>query len=201
MNFLKHACLLIVASVSLASCAESNSRPTRVEQIQNQSPREVRTEGVTINGERPFDFYKHFFFLDTESCNKVWYTMALTDSVLVGIDDLGRDLMASMSIMILQNNTYYVAYDEVAVTERFPGGFRGVPVVKRQARGLWKFDREKIQLEGVGMLTGLMLNGKKALQIIYARDFATPGLKGQTTFAGRVHSTHVDVLELNRCKK
>jgi hypothetical protein len=202
MKILKHLSFIALSAATLSACAEPRRVPTKIELMQGQSRTETQNESVLINGETPQDFYKHFFFLDTPSCdpNHVWYTMALTDSVAVGKDDLGRTLMASTGIIILRNNVYYLSYEETAVTELMPGGFRGVPVSKRKMRGTWRLDKETLLLEGLGTVTGLLLNGKKAMRVTYERDFVSPGLKNQSAFVHRVHSTNVDFPELSRCR-
>lgn len=186
---------------TLSACAEAGgndrdalvqSRPVLVEN---------KTEIIRINGESPSDFYKHFFFRDTESCERIWYTTTLSDSLLVGKDELGRDVRASVAIMILPSNVFHARYEETSVTKYTSGGYEGVPRSMSLMQGTWAIKKELLVFNDLGHASGLQVNEKKVLRLVIERDFQTPGFAGQVTYVRRMHATHVGIPQLDRCRR
>ena len=191
----------LIFSLSAVACAKSSERHHEVTTQSPSSPAPEQRELDRIEGEKPYDFFKHFFFRDTDSCERPWYTIALSDSFLLAPDEKGREVLGVLRIMILPSNVYYVKYEESVITTRFPHGYGASTRSKIVFSGAWSIRRKVMVLNGLGYATGVVENGQKAMRLVVDRDLGSPGLSGLMMLVHRMHSNNLGVRQLDRCQK
>lgn len=157
-----------------------------------------------INGQDPEKYYSQFMFRTEGSCSKpplyFHFLNPRTIKNKIGVNAQGQDVNVSLSIFMTNSSEWIAYYEEQDVIEYTQIGLIYGNTRPLIVRGRYHVDKDKLVLESLGEASAVKYNGQNAIELVFAEDLNSPGLKGTALTMGNSMSSFMPVPELDLCK-
>ena len=159
------------------------------------------TTTYQVNGKTPEEYFRQFLYRETGACGTIHeaHHFAKSETVKIGVNPVGKDVLATLSIIMRDDGTYAAFYQEVVVLRYFDNGYYWDSHQERIVRGNWKVNGAQLVLSGIGTASALQYNGVPAMQLQVANNILSNGFKGRDLLIRRVEASYNPVPETDPC--
>jgi hypothetical protein len=134
-----------------------------------------------VNGKQPADYFRQFLYRETGECGTIheYHHYPKSEAEKIGVNRNGKDVLASLSLLMQDDGTFSAFYQEITVRSYFDSGYYWESHQERVVSGRWSIDGVNLVLSSLGVASALDYNGHAAMQLRVDADLLSPGLKGQ----------------------
>lgn len=159
------------------------------------------TTTYQVNGKTPEEYFRQFLYRETGTCGTIReaHHFAKSETVKIGVNPVGKDVLATLSIIMREDGTYAGFYQEVVVLRYFDNGYYWDSHQERIIHGNWMVSGAQLVLSGIGTASALQYNGAPAMQLQVASNILSNGLKGRDLLIRRVEASYNPVPETDPC--
>ena len=130
----------------------------------------------------------------------MYYRFASSDDVKIGLSDAGKDMLARVQILLLEDRTYRAFYQEVDVYDYTDNGYRWDKSREKYLSGSWKVVEDRVVFENLGSATSLIYNERPAMVLKLDRNQISIGAKDKEMLVRYVMATYNPIPALDPCK-
>lgn len=181
--------LVLACMVLATACGSSNESSS------------TTTTTYQVNGKTPDEYFRQFFYKETGTCGTAREThhYAKSETVKIGVTGAGKDILATLSVLMREDGSFAAFYQEVVVLRYFDSGYYWDSHQERIVRGVWRVNGDRLELSGLGSASALQYNGAPAMQMQVPYNLISNGLKEQTLLIRRIQASYNPVPDYDPC--
>lgn len=169
---MKNIITLILTAVAFIGCARPSHRST--------SPTPVN-KSVTINGDRPEDYYTQFYYRVIGKCDDEYISFQYLDSLDIPLEKSSdnKPRRAKLRVYLKPDHTFNADYEERKIGKYVSGGYIYDVTYEKSFSSTWDINPQgELVLNGIGVALALQYNDSDALLLKGGQNAVQSGIKG-----------------------
>lgn len=161
------------------------------------------TSSYEVNGKQPSDYFRQFLYQETGECGTIheYHHYAKSADFKIGANGAGKDILASISLLMKGDGTYSAFYQEIVVRNYFSTGYVWDSHQEKIVSGRWTVESANLKLSSLGTASAINYNGHDALELRVDVDLLSPGLQGQVLTLRQGTASYNPIPALDPCVK